>query len=212
MTLRTAICVYRLAVAQRSTDTGIPHDDDNEGIGVLKFLWGPGNIERLRKGLQHVVTLTREGLKEERTYLYGDNLDLLETVAQATAEKPVPIWPDVDFATSSWCDWAYLVNLDQNTFEVYVNGGHGNLPDDSSTRLSRFVGIERAGPSLLKGFSFSQLPATKEKFIGALVAVIKERFVQIDGYRWGGGRPYAVFTVQELLINMYVYGSAMPWN
>ena len=152
MTLRTAICVYRLAVAQRSTDTGIPHDDDNEGIGVLKFLWGPGNIERLRKGLQHVVTLTREGLKEERTYLYGDNLDLLETVAQATAEKPVPIWPDVDFATSSWCDWAYLVNLDQNTFEVYVPGGRGDLPEDSSTKLSRFARAEDSS-TRLSGFA-----------------------------------------------------------
>ena len=52
--------------------------------------------------------------------------------------------------------------------------------------LSRFAGAEAVleSPSLLKGFSFSQLPATKEKFIGALGAVIKERFVDIDGYKW----------------------------
>jgi hypothetical protein len=26
------------------------------GMGVLGFLWEPGNIERLREGLQHVAT------------------------------------------------------------------------------------------------------------------------------------------------------------
>jgi hypothetical protein len=188
MTLRTAVCIYhkgRLAVAHRTT--GTPNDDDG-GIGVLKFLWQPGNIERLRKGLQHVATLTPEGRKAVQAFPPG-GMDLLETIAQATAEKPVPIWLDVDFATGCWCDWAYLVNLDQNTFEVYLLGGRGYLQweflKDSSTQLSRFAGVDGpAGPSLLKGFSFSQLPATKEEFIGALVAVIKEREILVDGYKW----------------------------
>ena len=146
MTLRTAVCIYhrgRLAVAERSTGTGTPHDDDG-GIGVLKFLWQPGNIERLRKGLQHVATLTPEGRKEVRAFS-GGGMDLLETIAQATAEKPVPIWLNVDFAISVWCDWAYLVNLDQNTFEVYVLGERGYLPKDSSTQLSRFAGVDEPG-------------------------------------------------------------------
>jgi hypothetical protein len=57
--------------------------------------------------------------------------------------------------------------------------------------LSRFAGVDdhvdsRGGPSLLKRFSFSQLPATKEEFKDALVAVIiiKEREILIDGYKW----------------------------
>jgi hypothetical protein len=197
MTLRIAVCVYhrgRLAVAEKYTGTGTPQDNDG-GMGVLRFLWEPGNIERLRKGLQHVATLTLQGVEEQRTYHHSD---LLETIAQATAEKQVPIFPDVYFATGCWCDWAYLVNLDQNTFEVYVLGGEGyvledsfrtRVPADSSTQLSRFAGVDdhvddRGGPSLLKRFSFSQLPATKEEFIGALVAVINERFIRIDGYKW----------------------------
>ena len=31
---------------------------------ILKFLWEPGNIERLREGFQHVATLTEEGQKQ----------------------------------------------------------------------------------------------------------------------------------------------------
>jgi hypothetical protein len=197
MTLRTAVCIYhrgRLAVAQRSTATGTPHDDDG-GIGVLRFLWEPGNIERLRKGLQHVATLTPEGRKEVRAFSRS-GVDLLKTITQVTAEKPIPIFPDVDFATGVWCDWAYLVNLDQNTFEIYLFGGGGYLPEDfsGSMYLSRFAGVDEPGPRLLKGFSFSQLPATKEEFIRALVVVIKEREIHIDSsYIWagfGGGSPY----------------------
>ena len=95
--------------------TGTPQDNDG-GMGVLRFLWEPGNIERLRKGLQHVATLTPEGEQEQRTNLiYSDGVGPLKAIAQATAEKHVPIVPDVYFATGCWCDWAYLVNLDQNT-------------------------------------------------------------------------------------------------
>ena len=185
MTLRTAVCVYhrgRLAVAQRiPRGKGTPQEN-NGGFGVLRFLWEPGNIERLRTGFEHVATLTREG-RELETPFQGSGVDLLKTIA--TAEKCVPIWPDIDFATDCWCDWAYLVDLDQNTFEVYVLGGRGWSEYSDCTYLSKLAEVDDCrGPCLLKRFSFSQLPATTGEFIDSLAAVIKERGVFVSGYKW----------------------------
>ena len=61
MTVRGLVCVYyrgRFVAAKRTTRS-YPQGD-GEGMGVLRFLWKPGNIERLREGLQHVVALTEE--------------------------------------------------------------------------------------------------------------------------------------------------------
>jgi hypothetical protein len=71
--------------------------------------------------------LTQEGLagleevQKRPSSLDSGGVDLLEKIAQAT-ENHVPIQLD---AIGSWCDWAYLVDLDQNTFEVYLLNGRG---------------------------------------------------------------------------------------
>ena len=42
------------------------------GMEILKFLWEPGNIERLREGLQHVATLTKVGRKQLLDTIFHD--------------------------------------------------------------------------------------------------------------------------------------------
>lgn len=44
-------------------------------------------------------------------------------VAQATAEKRVPICPSasLSFAIHDWCHWFYMVDLDSETFQVFGN-------------------------------------------------------------------------------------------
>ena len=73
------------------------------------------NIERLKERLQHVATLTLEGLEQfQETPAFLTGAGILKV---ATAEKRAPISLGL-FAINGWCDWTYIVDLDQNTFEV----------------------------------------------------------------------------------------------
>jgi hypothetical protein len=142
---------------------------DDQGMEILKFLREPGNIKRLREGLQHVATLTEEGRWQLWHYLYPNDTCILEVIARATAEKHVPIWLDV----ATWCERAYVVDLDQNTFEVFK--GSETKQEAPTTRFNDVGGDHDTVPALLKSFSFSQLPATEKEFMRALKAAIKEK-------------------------------------
>ncbi|KAN0067403.1 hypothetical protein V8E54_014493 [Elaphomyces granulatus] len=69
---------------------------------------------------------TDDGMKVLRGFL--------NIIAQATAENYVPIWLSLDFAISRWCDWTYVVDLDQNTFEVFR--GQEQKQKASTTRFN----------------------------------------------------------------------------
>jgi hypothetical protein len=99
---------------------------------------------------------------------------ILEIVTQATAEKRVFIVRDLEFANDGlFCEWAYVVDLDQNTFEVF--GGCEGKQIAPTTRFND-VGDSRASvPALIKSFSFSQLPTTEDEFLDAVRQGIKER-------------------------------------
>jgi len=136
-------------------------------MGVLGFLWKPGNIERLREGLQYVAAPTPEN--------YGLGIatgaDLLNVIAQATAENYPTIRLDLDFATSRWCNWAYIVDLDRNMFDVFA-GKEEKREAPITTRFSDLGGDgdKVTVPALLQSFSLSQLPATEKEFIRGLEA------------------------------------------
>jgi hypothetical protein len=181
MTTHGVISVFDnsgFAVAHRSVRSGNPSADGNE---ILRFLKEPGNIERLTEGLQHVDYLTEEGCEEfepmdisssDNSVLpslsHNTGANILEMVAQATAEKRVPICPSasLSFAIHDWCHWFYMVDLDSETFQVFGNI-NGNRVYRSCHRS--FV------PAMIKVFPFSQLPATGEEFICALKEGVEER-------------------------------------
>jgi hypothetical protein len=80
--------------------------------------------------------------KEFKQYTYGklkvipDHLDhylpslscmtgtgILDIIARATAETSVPVVRKLEFANDSlFCEWAYVVNLDQQLLEVFRSG------------------------------------------------------------------------------------------
>ena len=167
-TVHGLVCVYyrgRFAAAKRTTNS-YPQGN-GEGMGLLRFLWEPGNIERLREGLQYVATPTPE--------IYGLGLatgaDLLNIIAQATAKNYTTIRLDLDFATSGWCDWAYIVDLDRNTFDVF-GSEEKKREAPITTRFSDLGdGDDHVTvPALLQSFPFSRLPATEKEFRRALEA------------------------------------------
>jgi hypothetical protein len=188
MIVHGLVCVYyrgRFAAAMRTTKS-YPLGK-GEGMGVLRFLWKPGNIERLREGLQYVVTPTLEGWAEIhktpgllllRTsrgcsfYSTGAE-DLLNIIAQATAKKYAAIEDELNFATSGRCDWAYIVDLDRNMFDVFGNE-EKKREAPITTRFSDLGGDgdHVTVPALLQSFPFSRLPATEKEFKEVLDARI----------------------------------------
>lgn len=219
---RSLICVYyrgRFAVANPSAPRGHPGGD---GIEILRFL---GNIERLREGLQHVATLTLEGLEQfqETPALLTPSLsrrssgaDILKIIAQATAEKRAPISLGL-FAINGWCDWVYIVDLDQNTFEV-----SGDL-HKSSTRFIDVGGDHVNIPAPIKSFSFSQLPATEMRFLYTLEPGAEEAYNRLLSGLFGlcigfcllhtFPRGRAMLThLRTYIFHIYIYGSTSLHN
>jgi hypothetical protein len=60
---------------------------------------------------------------------------VLEIVAQAMAENNMPIVQSLDFVTH-FCEWLYVVDLEQNTFEVFEG-----YEQKQQTLTTRFIGV-----------------------------------------------------------------------
>ncbi|KAN0070949.1 hypothetical protein V8E54_011114, partial [Elaphomyces granulatus] len=193
MGTRNLICVYykgRFVIAQYCQWDGYP---EGQGQGILMFLLESGNIERLKEGLQYLTTLTQEGMEELENAIQHDlesqpnystgvgeklislwpslsrdtGAKILEIVAQATAEKRVPIVRYLGFANDGMsCEWAYIVDLDQNTFQVF--GGYEHKQQAPTSRFSDVGGERDTVPALIQTFSLSQLPATEKEFMDAI--------------------------------------------
>jgi hypothetical protein len=66
MGTRSLICVFykgRFVIAQYTQFDGYP-EGEGQGMKILNFLLDSANIERLKDGLQHVITLSQEGLQQ----------------------------------------------------------------------------------------------------------------------------------------------------
>jgi hypothetical protein len=106
--------------------------------------------------------------------LSGDTgAGILKIITQATAENRVPILLGLRFANDYGCRWAYVVDLDQNTFEVF--GDSETKQEASTTRFNDVGGDDDTVPALLKIFSFAELPATRKEFMRVLKAAMKEK-------------------------------------
>ncbi len=115
------------------------HYPSGQGTTALLFASDPANIEKLKTGLSNIYYITEEEQNEllikytgnvtgwlnmEQAEAYSkDNPSLtrdtgagiLEVIANST--KPVPIIRDLEFENDElFCEGAYTINLDNNTF------------------------------------------------------------------------------------------------
>ena len=142
MGTRSLICVVKdgeYRVAQYCQWDGYP---EGQGIGVLAFLKS-ANLEKFKEKLDKVSWITYDELEkqwveagaepearlvssevaEKFKNLYPENsrdtgAKILQIIYEA--EKPLKLVNSLDFAADSlFCEWAYVVDLDNNKLEVY---------------------------------------------------------------------------------------------
>jgi hypothetical protein len=190
----------RFVVAQYGQWDGYP---EGQGFKIFEFLQDLANIERLKEGLQHIYTPSKEQLQKikkeivrldkearEEGLLYSfeyvaainkywpflsrdTGARILEIIAESTAEKRVPIQLNLEFANDGYCEWAYVVDLDGGIFEVF--SGLEQKCKAASQRFNDIGGEDDCVPALVKSFSFAELRITKQEFIAALNKVFEER-------------------------------------
>lgn len=95
--------------------------------------------------------------------------NILKLIYGAVGEKQIPLANNIDFAGDSlFCEWAYLLNLDTDTLEVYKGFNKEVLTKDD-----RFYGAPLDNPEykqirLLKTFKFNRMPKTVKHFTTVL--------------------------------------------
>ena len=142
MGTRSLICVVKdgeYRVAQYCQWDGYP---EGQGIRVLTFLKS-ANLEKFKEKLDKVSWITHDELEkqwveagaepgarlvpfevtEKFGNLYPENSrDIGAKILQIIyeAEKPLKLVNSLDFAANSlFCEWTYVVDLDNNKLEVY---------------------------------------------------------------------------------------------
>jgi hypothetical protein len=147
MGTRNLTCVVlggEYKVAQYAQWDGYP---DGQGLTILKFLSNKESVERLKNNLSKVRFYDRDGIDKELLEAYNKNAPewsnepdnrtteqirwwntyisrdlggkILKNIANSKDEE-ILLRGYIDFAGDSlFCEWAYVVDFDKGTFEVY---------------------------------------------------------------------------------------------
>lgn len=179
---------HETKVAQYGQWDGYP---EGQGLTILSFLQEPSNIEKLREILPKIrfenqkdsqvkdeflksIRSTNEWVNMEQAEqfykqypLHNRNLggEILSRLLEHSEQPEIVLVNEEGFASESmFCEWAYVVDLDKNTFEVYKGWNQSGI-----TPKDRFFSInDKESPyrpvKILKSFSLDRLP-DEEKFL-----------------------------------------------
>jgi hypothetical protein len=162
------------------------------GAGILNFLRNDFNKSKFLEGLKNVRFGTDDEIKKlwEEAGADGSGWVTME-VSEKFKRKNFPLYRDCggddlikliqensvtlqqdssDFAGDSlFCEWAYVLDLDKNQFEVYR--GFNKTKLDKSERFANFKNDEKSEyepVKLVKIYNLNELP-TVEDFINELL-------------------------------------------
>ena len=195
MGTRNLTCVYldgEYKVAQYGQRDGYP---DGQGLTCLKFLRNTMHEEKFKEKLRSILYASTDyiqGVLDAFGEIYGlfttDKSNMLkqyypqfhrDTAADVlklieTTDIVACLENDITFAADSlFCEWAYVIDLDKRTFEVYEGFNKEPLTEDD-----RFFFLEEKSykehrgecqyhpVKLVKSWSLDELP-TEEEFLGA---------------------------------------------
>lgn len=161
---------------------------EGQGVSILSFLKKGFDKESFAKNLANSEVLTDEQLQDAWTECGADpnsNLVNMEVSArfkekypslsrdtgsdilEYIQEKPVPLSLDLEFAGDSlFCEWAYVIDLDKNTFEVFQ--GFNEEPLEETERFAflksqeSLSGSEYYPVKHLHTFDLNSLPSVDE--------------------------------------------------
>jgi hypothetical protein len=87
--------------------------------------------------------------------------EILDVVGAADATHRTRVVKELEFANAGAdCEWAYVVDLDKSTFEVFKS--YARKKYAGSTRFADVGGPEDTVPRFVRSFDFSNLPTPKE--------------------------------------------------
>ena len=156
-------------IAQYGQWDGYP---SGQGLTALTFLRSKTNRNQLKRQLKHCVFVPLEDLqlayrtdsdRFETTYPFMNRdhgAEILELVAN-TKNKPIFLQNEIAFSGDSlFCEWAYVVDFDKNTFEVYE--GFNKEPLKEGERFAPYdQGKEYRPIRLVRKYSLDKLPTDK---------------------------------------------------
>jgi hypothetical protein len=162
MGTRHLVCIYhngRIVIAQYGQLDGYPEE---AGMAVLRFLLIEGNIKRLRDNI-HLAPPPPNSETETDAHIMG--AAILEEVA--TASETIRHSFELDFANDSlFCEWAYVVDLDDaGALEVYQGGRFRGR-----TLVGRLAEAGIVWQTLRAKFAFDKLPGGEDEFVEACYA------------------------------------------
>ncbi|KAI0466319.1 hypothetical protein F4859DRAFT_303840 [Xylaria cf. heliscus] len=154
-----------------------------DGLQLFNWIRNPGNITRLRNGIQYVYEIDRKELQHFLEFKLRQNrlsmgeqinkdsgrgdmlaalsrkrvefsslkagVDMLDVVSNATESTVIPRTPPRK--TSDKPGWLYLLNLDQETLEVYEFEDYNPYKVSSSSRLA-IKSLYRGDPKSPPGY------------------------------------------------------------
>jgi hypothetical protein len=171
-------------IAQYGQWDGYP---SGQGQTALKFLRSKTNQQRLKRALKHCVWVTEEEINAKLKQMGLDRWMTTEQANMFHAQFPflsrdhgAGILTEVAFAPKSWrpikltnslefaadslyCEWAYVVDFDTNTFEVYRGF---NTEPTTGERFSELPKSQTAGGKyhpvrFVKSYKLGRLPAVE---------------------------------------------------
>ena len=186
--LTMVIKEHQTKVAQYGQWDGYPQ---GQGVKILSFLQQKANIEKLKEILPKIRFENDQDIKEKKEFaksigardgwlnmeqaeqydkqypLDSRNLggEILNKLLEYQDQTDIVLVNSEDFASDSlFCEWAYIIDLDNNTLEVYKGFNRAKITENDRFYNFNDAKNQYRSIKIIKSFSLDKLPDA-EKFI-----------------------------------------------
>lgn len=175
-------------VAQYGQWDGYP---EGQGLTILSFLRKPSNIEKLKEVLPKIRFENEKDIEDKYEYFKSIGIkdgwvnleqseqinkqypfnnrdhgaEILSKLLEQSEQSEIVLVNSEEFATDSlFCEWAYVVDLDKNTLEVYKGINQSIITKDDRFFSLNDKESEYRPIRIVQSFSLDKLP-DPEKFL-----------------------------------------------